>query len=347
MRVWSGLSWHTNDATHLAALLVAALAPIIASIMALSLATSLAHAAGSAAQKPLPTETQSLLKVRALGTTAPIYIRIFKETSELEVWKARSDGRYLHIRTFPICTWSGTLGPKQALGDKMAPEGFYGFGADGLKPDSKYHLALNVGYPNTLDRALGRTGDFIMVHGQCVSVGCFAMTNDLIEEIYALAREALDGGAERIPVHIFPFRMTAENLKRHADNGAYPSWKPLKEAYDDFARTHEPPRIAVCGSRYVVNPLTPVRGSAKEACPTRVGKLLAPLSPRKAKKLALANTPLFADGPKTRTLDDIATFDPAAARAEFKVRDDAQKARRAQTATSADNGAVTPFLGTP
>lgn len=264
-----------------------------------------------AAAKPVPALTLKALTQKVIPVSAPIYIRIFKETSELEVWKARPDGRYLHIRTFPICTWSGTLGPKQAMGDQMAPEGFYGFGADGLKPDSKYHLALNVGYPNALDRALGRTGNFIMVHGQCVSVGCFAMTNDLIEEIYALARDAIDGGAERVPVHIFPFRMTADNLKRHADHTAKATWAPLKEAYDDFARTQEPPRIGVCGSRYVVNPVAPIGMAAKDACPTRIGKLLAPLSPKKAKKLAFANTPLFADGPKTRSIEDIAAARPA------------------------------------
>lgn len=297
--------------------------------------------ANPAALKPAPQDVQTLLKARAIAPSAPIYIRVFKEESELEVWKARSDGRYVAIKTYPICTWSGTLGPKKSLGDQMSPEGFYGFTADGLKPDSKYHLAFNVGYPNALDRALGRTGNFIMVHGQCVSVGCFAMTNDLIEEIYALARDAIEGGAERVPVHIFPFHMTDDNMRRHAGHAAAASWGPLKEAYDDFARTQEPPRVGVCGSRYVINPLTAIDGGAKDACPSRVGKLLAPLSPKKARKLAFLSAPLFADGPKTRSIEDIAAWnEPPLAVSTGQANGKPAKI----TGNSSDNGSLTPFL---
>ena len=298
--------------------------------------------ANPAALKAAPQDVQELLKTRAIAPSAPIYIRVFKEESELEVWKARSDGRYVAIKTYPICTWSGTLGPKKSLGDQMSPEGFYGFTADGLKPDSKYHLAFNVGYPNALDRALGRTGNFIMVHGQCVSIGCFAMTNDLIEEIYALARDAIEGGAERVLVHIFPFRMTDENMKRHAGHTAAESWPPLKEAYDDFARTQEPPRIGVCGSRYVVNPMTAITGAAKDACPARIGKLLAPLSPKKARKLAFLSTPLFADGPKTRSIDDIAAWNEPSLVAPTGTASSGKPAKI--TGNSSDNGSLTPFL---
>lgn len=297
--------------------------------------------ANPAALKPAPSDVQSLLKARGIAPSAPIYIRVFKEESELEVWKARSDGRYVAIKTFPICTWSGTLGPKKSLGDQMSPEGFYGFTADGLKADSKYHLAFNVGYPNALDRALGRTGNFIMVHGQCVSIGCFAMTNDLIEEIYALARDALEGGVESVPVHIFPFRMSDENLVRHAGHAAAASWKPLKEAYDDFARTQEPPRIGVCGSRYVVNPITSTTGNANDACPARIGKLLSPLSPRKARKLAFLSTPLFADGPKTRSIEDIASWnEPPLAMPGSTTSKKPSKI----TGNSSDDGSFKPFL---
>lgn len=306
-----------------------------------SLVVMASASANPAALKPTPGDVQTLLKSRAIAPSAPIYIRVFKEESELEVWKARSDGRYVAIKTYPICTWSGRLGPKKSLGDQMSPEGFYGFTADGLKPDSKYHLAFNVGYPNALDRALGRTGNFIMVHGQCVSIGCFAMTNDLIEEIYALARDSLEGSTDRVPVHIFPFRMTDENTKRHASHAAAATWKPLKEAYDDFARTQEPPRIGVCGSRYVVNPITSIDGNAKDACPTRVGKLLAPLSPKKARKLAFLSAPLFADGPKTRSIDEIATWNEA----PLAVATGAANSKPTKiTGNSSDNGSVTPFL---
>ncbi len=338
MSVFSRAAWRQIAQAAIIAVVIA-----VAPEMAVSPA-----AANPAAAKPAPTDVQSLLKTRGLSVSAPIYIRVFKEESELEVWKARPDGRYAPIKTYPICKWSGTLGPKKALGDQMAPEGFYGFGSDGLKPDSKYHLAFNVGYPNALDRALGRTGDFIMIHGQCVSVGCFAMTNDLMDEIYALARDAIDGGMARVPVHIFPFRMTAENMKRHADHPARHTWAPLKEAYDDFARTQEPPRIGVCGSRYVVNPITALDMNAKDACPARIGKLLAPLSPKAARKLAFISTPLFAEGPKTRTLDNIANWSDAEARATMLdiANREADSARRKKAAANnaGDRGGLTPYL---
>ncbi len=131
----------------------------------------------TAAEKPLPPAVEASIILHDIAPEAPIYIRVFKEESELEVWKARPNGRYALIKTFPVCNWGGTIGPKQSRGDRMSPEGFYNVTPGALKPDSKYHLAFNIGYPNALDRALGRTGDFIMVHGNCVSVGCFAMSD--------------------------------------------------------------------------------------------------------------------------------------------------------------------------
>ncbi len=270
-----------------------------------------AQATELAAAKPLPAETLTTLARKVIPASSPVYIRIFKQESELEVWSARADGRYLHVKTFPICTWSGSLGPKTELGDFMSPEGFYGVTPGSLKPDSKYHLALNVGYPNALDRALGRSGDFIMVHGKCVSVGCFAMTDDLIEEIYAFVRDTLESGQETVPVHIFPFRMTAAAIAAHASHPARASWAPLKEAFDDFAKTHEPPRIGMCSKGYVVNPIVQLNGDASAACPARIGKLLSPVSPKTAKKLAAANTPLIAEGLKTRSPDGSPAWSPA------------------------------------
>lgn len=272
-----------------------------------------AGASEAAAEKPLPVETQSHLQAVKVPASAPVYFRIFKEESEFEVWKARADGRYINIKTFPICKWSGALGPKQSAGDQMAPEGFYSFGPDGLRPNSKFHLALNIGYPNALDRALSRNGDFIMVHGDCKSVGCFAMTDGYIEEIYAFARDAFQSGESAVPVHIFPFRMTHANMKRHEGHAAWPSWVPLQEAYNDFARSNEPPRIGACGKRYVVNPIVPLSGNPAATCPALVGKLVSPLSPLKAKKLAKVNVPIVAEGTKTRTAADIANWTPPSA----------------------------------
>ncbi|MEZ5898685.1 MAG: murein L,D-transpeptidase family protein [Hyphomicrobiaceae bacterium] len=284
----------------------------IAILLALaSLSVSVEGRAEEAAStKPLDPNTVTYLQEKHIAPGAPIYIRIFKEESELEVWKERPGGRYVLIKTYPICNWSGALGPKTSIGDHMAPEGFYGVGAHSLKPDSKYHLALNIGYPNALDKALGRTGDFIMVHGDCKSVGCFAMTDGLIEEIYAFVREALEGGQARVPVHTFPFRMTSANLARHTDSPAYKTWAPLQEAYDDFDKSRLVPRVAMCDKRYVVNPIFPVEGatpdSAAAACPAAPGKLIAPVSPRLAKKLG--SKPLIAIGVKLRTRENIARW---------------------------------------
>lgn len=281
----------------------------ISALLCVCGSATLARADEAAAIKPLPTTVLAAQTMKSVPETAPVYVRIFKEESELEVWRARADGRYVIIKTFPICRWSGALGPKEKQGDLMAPEGFYGVTRDGLKPDSKYHLALNVGYPNALDRSLGRTGNFIMVHGRCDSVGCFAMTDANIEEIYAFVRDAVETGTERVPVHIFPFRMTAPNMKRHTEHVARSTWKPLKEAYDDFARSQIPPKVGICGKRYVVNAVMPLNGAADDACPARIGKLIAPISPKLAKRLASAKQPLVAEGPKMRLAEDIAKWD--------------------------------------
>ena len=298
--------------------------------------------ANEAAAKPLPTETLTYLQQKKIEETSPVYIRIFKEESELEVWKERPGGRYILIKTYPICNWSGALGPKQAIGDLMAPEGFYGLGPNSLNPDSKFHLALNVGYPNALDKALGRTGDFIMVHGDCKSIGCFAMTDGLIEEIYAFVREAMANGQERVPVHIFPFRMSDSAMQRHTGDAAYPTWEPLKEAYDDFGRSRLVPRVAMCGKRYVVNPVfdpgAPTPASAAAACPAAPGKLLAPVSRKLAKKLV--TQPLIAIGVKLRTPENIANWSNAAAQAQME---EAKKAKEQQKSKQAGMG-ITPFL---
>ncbi|MEQ1716507.1 MAG: murein L,D-transpeptidase family protein [Hyphomicrobium sp.] len=322
--------------------------PLIGAMLLAASSAGLATAAeagDAAAVKPLFAETLTFLQTKKIEAQAPVYIRIFKEESELEVWKERPGGRFVLIKTYPICNWSGALGPKQAIGDLMAPEGFYSLAPGGLKPDSKYHLALNIGYPNALDKALGRTGDFIMVHGDCKSVGCFAMTDGLIEEIYAFVREAFAGGQERVPVHAFPFRMTDTNLARHADNAAAASWAPLKEAYDDFGKSRMTPRVAMCGKRYVVNPVFTAEAatpeSAAAACPASPGKLIAPVSRKLAKKLV--SQPLIAIGVKLRTPESISTWSGSAARAA--AADAAKRAAKAKEAgRQADIGGVTPFL---
>jgi murein L,D-transpeptidase YafK len=205
------------------------------------------------AMKPLSEEAMHLLGSKGMAVGAPIFIRIFKEESELEVWKARDDGHFYHFKTYPICNWSGDLGPKVLEGDMQAPEGFYKVTATQMNPNSKYYLSFNIGFPNAYDRSLGRTGNALMVHGDCRSAGCYAMTDALIEEIYGLAREALGGGQEFFYLHAYPFHMTEANMKRHRKDRWYRFWKRLKEGYDYFETTRQPPEIAVCNRSYLVN----------------------------------------------------------------------------------------------
>ena len=194
----------------------------------------------------------ALLAEKGMRLSAPIFVRIYKEESELEVWKLK-DGRFQHFRTYPICYWSGGLGPKVRVGDKQAPEGFYTVGPGQMNPNSQYHLAFNIGFPNAYNSANGHTGSAIMVHGNCKSVGCFAMTDARIEEIYALARDAFAGGQKYFHVHIMPFRMTAANMASHWDSPWRQFWLRLKEGYNSFETTGKPPIVKVCGKQYMVN----------------------------------------------------------------------------------------------
>lgn len=219
--------------------------------------------------KPLAAQTRALMAEKGMSERQPILIRIFKSESELEIWKEKDDGHFYHLKTYPICNFSGGLGPKLKQGDLQAPEGFYVVNKKRLNPKSRYHLAFNMGYPNAYDRAYGRTGANLMVHGDCKSRGCYAMTDAVVEEIYALAQGALLGGQERFQVHAFPFRMTAANLRAHNDSKWYKFWTNLKEGYDYFETTRLPPPLAVCGKRYMVNAVfaDDKHPNPKRACP--------------------------------------------------------------------------------
>jgi len=203
--------------------------------------------------KPLSPQARAQLAEKGMTEEQPILIRIFKAESELEVWKQKDDGRFYHFKTYPICSYSGGLGPKIKQGDRQAPEGFYLVSFDQLNPRSKYHLAFNIGFPNAYDRAYGRTGADLMVHGDCTSSGCYAMTDAVMEEIYILAREALSAGQPAFQVQAYPFRMTAANMAAHKDDEWYDFWRNLKEGYDYFEISRLPPKIAVCEKRYLVN----------------------------------------------------------------------------------------------
>ncbi len=191
------------------------------------------------------------MQQKGMKETSPILVRIFKEESELEVWKARTDGRYALLKTYSICKWSGVLGPKVREGDRQAPEGFYTVTPAQMNPQSNYYLSFNIGFPNAFDRAYGRSGSNLMVHGACSSAGCYSMTDDAAGEIFALARDAFKGGQRSFQIEAFPFRMTPENMAKHRGDANMDFWKMLKVGYDHFEVTHMPPKVDVCDKRYV------------------------------------------------------------------------------------------------
>ena len=196
-------------------------------------------------------DTITRMEALDMDRGAPILIRIYKEGATLEVWKEDRSGHYRLLKSYPICRFSGDLGPKKVEGDHQAPEGFYEIGPGQMNPNSREYLSFNTGYPNAFDRSLGRTGDSLMVHGGCRSVGCYAMTNEGIEEIYGLAYEAFHAGQDKIQLQAYPFRMTAENMERYAGSANAPFWAMLKDGSDKFEASAEPPEVSVCDHRYV------------------------------------------------------------------------------------------------
>tara|TARA_R110002020_G_scaffold3766_24_gene16650 strand:+ start:2471 stop:3250 length:780 start_codon:yes stop_codon:yes gene_type:complete len=202
---------------------------------------------------PLPKPLLERLAAIGSSPAEPMMIRVYKESSELEVWKRTRSGQYALLKTYPICKWSGTLGPKVKEGDYQSPEGFYDVTPALLNPKSSYHLAFNTGFPNKLDQALARTGSYLMIHGDCLSVGCYAMTDEGIKEIYALARETFRGGNSAFQLQLLPFRMTEDNFARHAASPHTAFWRNLKIGTDAFDQAKQPPAWDVCEQRYVFN----------------------------------------------------------------------------------------------
>ncbi|RWQ21492.1 murein L,D-transpeptidase family protein [Mesorhizobium sp.] len=209
------------------------------------------------ANKPLPDKILASMKAKGMTRTSPVMARIFKEEGKLEIWKAKTNGRYDLVASYDICKWSGKLGPKYTEGDRQAPEGFYTVRPAQMNPRSSYHLAFNIGYPNVYDRANGRTGSHLMVHGACSSSGCYSMTDAQIEQIYAFGRDAFQGGQTEFQIQAFPFRMTAANMARYRKDPNYEFWKMLKVGYDNFEITKVPPKVDVCEKRYVFNQVAP------------------------------------------------------------------------------------------
>jgi murein L,D-transpeptidase YafK len=209
------------------------------------------------AMKELSPQMLALLDEKHMPKDSPILIRLFKEESELEVWKKDTTGRYQLLKVYPICRWSGDLGPKVREGDRQAPEGFYQITPDLMNPNSNYYLAINTGFPNAYDKANGRHGAFLMIHGDCSSRGCYAMTDEQIGEIYSLAREALLGGQQSFQIQAYPFHMTPANLAHHRTNPNMAFWRMIKEGNDHFEVTHLEPKVEVCDRHYVFDPQQP------------------------------------------------------------------------------------------
>jgi murein L,D-transpeptidase YafK len=227
----------------------------------------LSPAVSAKAMAPLSGEMMALLDQKSMPKDSPMLVRIFKEEAELEVWKQDTAGQYALLKTYPICRWSGELGPKIKQGDRQAPEGFYSIRPGQMNPNSAWYLSFDTGFPNAYDRANDRTGQFLMVHGDCSSAGCYAMTDEQMGEIYALGREAFLGGQKAFQLQAYPFHMTAHNMARHRNNPAMPFWRMLKEGNDHFEATRQEPKVSVCEKRYVFDAQTNGRFDPRAKCP--------------------------------------------------------------------------------
>lgn len=202
------------------------------------------------------------LAAAGLAKGAPVMIRIFKREFVLELWMLKGD-RFERFATYPVCRFSGGLGPKIRMGDRQAPEGFYSVGISQLNPNSRWHRSFDLGFPNTFDKSHGRTGAYLMVHGGCSSAGCYAMTNPQIDEIWTLVSAALKHGQKRFQVAVLPFRLSEANLAAHASHPAIAFWRQLEPGYKLFEAGHLPPKVSVCQGRYAFEPAgTLLDGSA-------------------------------------------------------------------------------------
>lgn len=249
----SGTGQIWSSVRRFAGVAILALAPLGLAACDESATTGAGMTGSVRATHPIAPELLALMEQKGLSPSAPILIRAYKKEAELEIWKMKADGRYVLFKTFPMCRWSGQLGPKTSEGDRQVPEGFYRITPAQMNPNSEYYLSFNVGYPNAYDRAWGHSGGSIFVHGACSSAGCFSMTDRQIDQIYAIAREAFNGGQQAIQMQSYPFRMTPENLARYRDDPNIAFWKQLKEGADNFEISKQDVNVGVCNRRYVFN----------------------------------------------------------------------------------------------
>ena len=228
------------------------------------------------ANQPVPPKLIADMTAKDMDLQSPILVRLFKQEAELEIWKQDRSGRFQLLKTYPICRWSGDLGPKVREGDRQAPEGFYAISPAQMNPQSAYYLSFNTGYPNAFDKALGRTGSQLMVHGDCSSRGCYAMTDEQIAEIYSLGRESFFGGQKSFQLQAYPFKMTPMNMAKHRNNPHMPFWMMIKEGNDHFEVTRQEPKVDFCEKKYVFDAAKPPNATrdlafdASAKCPAYV-----------------------------------------------------------------------------
>ncbi|MBT1512028.1 hypothetical protein KIP88_16090 [Bradyrhizobium sp. SRL28] len=228
------------------------------------------------ANQPVPPKLIADMTAKDMDLQSPILVRLFKQEAELEIWKQDRSGRFALLKSYPICRWSGDLGPKVREGDRQAPEGFYSISPAQMNPQSAYYLSFNTGYPNAFDKALGRTGSQLMVHGDCSSRGCYAMTDEQIAEIYSLGRESFFGGQKSFQLQAYPFKMTPTNMAKHRNNPNMPFWKMIKDGNDHFEVTKQEPKVDFCEKKYVFDAAKPPNATrdlafdASAKCPAYV-----------------------------------------------------------------------------
>jgi murein L,D-transpeptidase YafK len=276
--------------------------------------SSMVHAPKAVRTGTVRSSTVKQMEALNMDRAAPILIRIYKEESALEIWKQDRSGKFALLNSYSICKFSGNLGPKLMQGDHQAPEGFYDIAPNQMNPNSSEYLAFNTGFPNAFDRSLGRTGSFLMVHGGCRSVGCYAMTDYAMEEIYGLVDEAFEGGQEKVQLQAFPFRMTAQNLASHAGDSNLPFWEMLKAGNDAFLATERPPRVAVCDRRYVFNPAVEGDFDPSAPCPIGIDSTAIAGTLQPSREVSASGVP-----PNTRTMA-YRTADPIAQKIQESLR---------------------------
>ena len=251
--VWSFALIHSS----LVRALIGSVALATGALLAGCNSDEISLASNAKANQPVPPKLIAEMVAKDMDLQSPILIRLFKQEAELEVWKQDRSGRFALLKSYPICRWSGDLGPKVREGDRQAPEGFYAITPAQMNPQSAYYLSFNTGYPNAYDRSLGHTGSELMVHGDCSSRGCYAMTDEQIAEIYSLGRESFFGGQKSFQFQAYPFRMTPLNMAKHRNNPNMPFWKMIKEGYDHFEVTRQEPKVDFCEKKYVFDAVKP------------------------------------------------------------------------------------------